>query len=86
MTVALPSPTKVLYSVLLCFCIEIEKMAYFGLIVGIIFLLYLLIVKDVGVYGVSCKKEDDPIIYYAYIVFVIDFIIYCFLGILGIVE
>jgi hypothetical protein len=38
------------------------------------------------VYGVSCKKEEDPIIYYAYIVFDIGFIIYCVLGIFGIVE
>jgi len=62
------------------------KMAYFGLIVGIVFLLYLLIVQDIGVYGVSCKKDEDPVLYYAYVVFAVGFIIYCVLGILGIVE
>jgi hypothetical protein len=61
-------------------------MAYFGLFVGIVFLLYLLIVQDIGVYGVRCKKKEDPVVYYAYVVFDIGFIIYCVLGIFGIVE
>ena len=37
-------------------------MAYFGLFVGIVFLLYLLIVQDIGVYGVRCKKKEDPVV------------------------